>query len=158
MRCARFSPNGKVIASCSDDRTFKLFDVASGENIETFSDSKGHGYQHLAWHPDGTLLAVATTNNRVRIYDIRTRNLIQMYDVHTDAVNQIDFHPSGNFMVTVSDDGTTKILDLLEGRPIFTVKGHTKQVTAAQFSKDGKIFATGSKDNEVGTNMTTRFG
>lgn len=72
-----------------------------------------------------------------------------MYDVHTAAVNQIDFHPSGKFMLTVSDDGTTKILDLLEGRPIFTIKGHTKQVTAAQFSKDGKIFATGSKDNEV---------
>lgn len=73
-----------------------------------------------------------------------------MYDVHTAAVNQIDFHPSGNFMLSVSDDGTTKILDLLEGRPIFTMKGHTKQVTAVQFSKDGKIFATGGKDNEVG--------
>lgn len=73
-----------------------------------------------------------------------------MYDVHSGAVNQIDFHPSGNFMLSVSDDGTTKILDLLEGRPIFTIKGHAKQVTAVQFSKDGKIFATGGKDNEVG--------
>lgn len=149
VRCARFSPNGKVIASCSDDRTFKLFDVMSGNIIESFSDSKGHGYQHLAWHPDGTLIAVGTTNNRVRIYDIRNRNLIQMYDVHAAAVNQIDFHPSGNFMLSVSDDGTTKILDLLEGRPIFTIKGHAKQVTAVQFSKDGKIFATGGKDSEV---------
>ncbi len=149
VRCARFSPNGKVIGSCSDDRTFKLFDILSGDVIESFSDSKGHGYNHLAWHPDGTLIAVATTNNRVRIYDIRTRNLIQMYDVHSAAVNQIDFHPSGNFMLSVSDDGSTKILDLLEGRPIFTIKGHAKQVTTVQFSKDGKIFATGGKDNEV---------
>lgn len=38
VNCARYSPSGKTIASCSDDRTLKLFDVNGGDCVHTFAE------------------------------------------------------------------------------------------------------------------------
>jgi len=103
----------------------------------------------LAWHPDGTLIAVGLDNNRVKIYDIKMQKLIQYYRVNESAINSIDFHPSGNYMIVASDDGKLKILDLLEGRQIYTITGHTGGVTAVKFSKDGQHFASGGDDKHI---------
>lgn len=149
VRSARFSPSGKMIASCSDDRTVKIFDTVSGDAVHTYVEHK-HGYgTNVAWHPGGALVAVALSQRRIKIYDQRNHQLVQMYVCHSGAVNSIAFHPNGNFMITASDDGTTKILDLLEGRPLYTLLGHDDAVTAIAFSHDGEHFATGSCDKQV---------
>lgn len=114
--------------------------------IRSFFSRKGND---VAWHPDGLLVAVALSNNHIKIFDRRANKLIQLYNVHLDAVNSIAFHPSGNLMITGSEDGSTKVLDLLEGRPIYTLVGHDDAVTAVAFSGDGNNFATASKDKQV---------
>lgn len=103
----------------------------------------------VAWHPDGSLVAIALSSSQIKIFDRRAAKLIQLYNVHLEAVNSIAFHPSGNVMITGSDDGSTKVLDLLEGRPIYTLVGHDDAVTAVAFSGDGNDFATASKDKQV---------
>ncbi len=137
-----------MIASVSDDKTLKVFDVNSGECLHTFKDEKGSGLQ-VAWHPDSCLIGIALNNGRVKIYDFKMRKLIQYYRMFEDSVNCIDFHPTGHFMVAGVQNGTSKILDLLEGRDIFTIQGHNKGVTAVKFSRDGKYFGTGSIDKHL---------
>lgn len=146
---ARYSPTGKTVVSCSTDRNVKVFDVVSGECVQTFSE-RGNVYGNdVAWHPDGSLVAVGLSNNQIKIFDRRTNKLIQLYNVHLDAVNSIAFHPTGNFMITGSDDGSTKVLDLLEGRPVYTLVGHDDAVTSVTFSGDGENFATAGRDKQV---------
>lgn len=72
------SNDGSIIASCSDDKSTKLWNLDSGECIHTYKDLKGHGL-HLAWHPSGCYVAVATSHGNVKLYDIRTHNLVQYY-------------------------------------------------------------------------------
>lgn len=146
---ARYSPSGKTIASCSEDRTLRIFDVLSGDCVHTYGESHNGYANDVAWHPEGALVAVALSNNCIKIYDRRIHKLIQMYSVHAGAVNSIAFHPSGHLMITGSDDGSTKVLDLLEGRPVYTLVGHDDAVTAVTFSGDGTKFATAGKDKQV---------
>lgn len=149
VRSAQFSPSGKSIASCSDDRTLKIFDTVSGDVVHSYSEhTYGHG-NAVAWHPDGTLVAIALSQKRIKIFDQRNHQLIQMYSCHLGGVNSIAFHPSGQIMITGSDDGSTKILDLMEGRPVFTLLGHDDAVTSVAFSANGENFATGGKDKQV---------
>ena len=50
----------------------------------------------LAWHPDGSLLAVAGTNNNVIIYErLSWEPLHQLDDAHTGLVNCLKFSPNG---------------------------------------------------------------
>lgn len=95
------------------------------------------------------MIAVGLSCNRVKLFDIRERELVQLYHVHTEGVNSVDFHPSGYFLISGSDDETLKIYNLLEGRPIYTITGHIGKVTSVAFSEDGKHFATGGQDHKL---------
>lgn len=41
VRCAKFSPDGRLITSCSDDKTIKVWDITSGQCVKTFNEIKG---------------------------------------------------------------------------------------------------------------------
>lgn len=154
---ARYSPTGKTIASCSEDRSMKLYDVVSGDCVHTYNQyNNGYGTQ-VAWHPDGVLVAIALSNYQIKIYDRRVHKLIQMYSVHLGPVNSIAFHPDGNLMITGSDDGSSKILDLLEGRPVYTLVAHDDGVSSVAFSGDGSHFATGGRDKQVMHSTTIKL-
>src|SRR5438552_12430957 len=56
VRCVAYSPDGRMLASGSDDSTIKLWDVATGKGRATL---KGHddAVQSMAFSPDGRTLA-----------------------------------------------------------------------------------------------------
>lgn len=64
---------------------------------------------NVEFHPSGTCIGTAMTNNVVKVYDIRMHKLLQYYRNHEDAVNKIAFHPSGNYLLTASSDSTMKV-------------------------------------------------
>ena len=86
VKGAEFSPDTRLIASCSDDCTVKLWDVTSKSSIHTFQDHKGP-VNSVRFHPDGTCVAAGSSDHSVKIWDIRSQRLIQHYDAHNDGVS-----------------------------------------------------------------------
>ena len=113
-----------------------MWDDRTGRSVHTFHEPKGFGHA-LAFHPSGACVGVATSDSKVKVYDVRVMKLQQLYSAHTGPVSQVAFHPSGNYLVSASQDGTMKLYDLMEARPIFTLHGHDKAVTAVAFSSKG---------------------
>ena len=68
----------------------------------------------MEFHPSGTCIAAALANGVVKIYETRMKKVLQLYEIHTGAVNSVSFHPSGNYLVTGSQEGSLKVLDLME--------------------------------------------
>ena len=148
VRCVRFSPDGRMLVSCADDKTVQVHDTLNATTLHTFTELKT-SCTHVAFHPSGSCIASASKDGVVKVYDIRTRKLLQHYDIHEEPVLGISFHPSGHILATCSADKTLKLLDLLEGRPIYTLHGHQGSVTCCNFSPSGEHFASGSQDKQV---------
>ena len=77
-----------MIASCSDDKSIRIFDERTSKAIHVFQESKGFA-QHLDFHPSGVCIGVGTTDKKVKVYDVRMQKLQQLYYSHDGPVTQV---------------------------------------------------------------------
>ena len=64
-----FSPDGKRIISGDRFGTEKLWDVASGQELLTFTDHTGRYVAGVAFSPDGRLIASVARDGEIKIRD-----------------------------------------------------------------------------------------
>lgn len=150
-----FSPNGKMIASASADRTVKLWDTATRQNIATLL---GHedSVISVAFSPDGKILASSSSDGTLIIWDVNLRQRTTIIKGHNSSVNSVSFSPDGKLLAS-ADGGfldrhsSIKLWDTSSWRNIATFKGHNKRVLSVSFSPDGKTLASagGSFGGEV---------
>lgn len=91
-------------------------------------------------------LASCSDDKTIKIYDLRSNQILQHYNAHAGAVNQISFHPSGFYLGSVSNDSKVKIWDLRKGEALYSLYGHSGAVKAISFSNAGDYFTTGGDD------------
>jgi len=108
---------GVKLATCSSDRTVKVFDVREGEKnlVATLREHQGPVWQ-VAWaHPQfGTLLASCSYDRKVIIWqqDGDTWRNIYCYSDHTSSVNSVCWAPveHGLMLACASSDGSLSVL------------------------------------------------
>jgi len=77
--CVRFSPDGLTLAVATTDRTVKLFDVATGQELSTIATPHTTQVYALAFSPDGSTLATASEDTTVRIWRAAHRDEVESY-------------------------------------------------------------------------------
>jgi predicted amidohydrolase len=142
-----FSPDGQLLASGSWDERVKLWDVATGEEIHTFwpVDSRGN----VAFSPDGKILA-SSAGDGVELWDVETRELLQILEGQGKWVYSIAFSPDGHILATGSQDGAIKLWDTATWQTIpHAFSGHAGIVYDLDFSSDGQTLASGGDDGKA---------
>jgi WD40 repeat protein/energy-coupling factor transporter ATP-binding protein EcfA2 len=145
IKSVTFSPNGKTIATASEDSTVKLWSI-DGEELRTL---KGHnaGVNSAAFSPDGKTLATASWDNTVKLWNFDGKEL-RTFRGHKNGVYGVAFSPDGKTLATASWDNTVKLWNL-DGKELRTLRGHHDKVNCVTFSPDGQTLATASGDNTV---------
>jgi WD40 repeat protein len=117
---AAFSPDSRLLASCSWDHTVRLWPIES----LTRPSPPGEG-------------------GEARV------TACQVLRGHTDLVFGVAFHPDGTRLATAGRDQAILLWDLARGEEVARLPGHTGYVWSLAFSPDGATLASGSGDFTV---------
>ncbi|MFN8003297.1 MAG: hypothetical protein U0X75_20025 [Acidobacteriota bacterium] len=85
-----FSFNGKTIASASADKTVRLWDLRSEQNIATLRGHKETVWS-VAFAPDGKTIASASDDQTVKLWDVRSGQNNATLAGHESAVMSVAF-------------------------------------------------------------------
>ncbi|KAL5372303.1 hypothetical protein DPSP01_013598 [Paraphaeosphaeria sporulosa] len=103
----------------------------------------------VAFSPDGQLVASASDDNTVRVWEAATGSCRSVLEGHTDGVKTVAFSPDGQLVASASDDKTVRVWEAATGSCCSVLEGHTSYVNAVAFSPDGQLVASASNDKTV---------
>jgi WD40 repeat protein len=133
-----FSPDGKLAAFASADKSVRIYDVDLGRDVR-----RCIGHTASVWCVtfsfDGSKLLSGSKDGTVRLWDVETGRELRKLDEHTDLVSAVAFSPDGRRALSAGYDHAVVLWDLERGEPIpaFHLEGAGRYVHALSFSPDG---------------------
>ena len=148
ITCLAFSANGEFLATASEDRRVRVWDVKNRKESRAFS---GHalGTQAVAFSPDGRLLASGGYDRKIKLWDLVQGSEAATLAGHTDFVGALVFGHDGKLLFSGGNDGTIRVWSTSKGTLLRTMVGHGAGVTALALSPDGRELASASMDHSV---------
>jgi WD40 repeat protein len=102
----------------------------------------------IAVSSDGRLIASASLDRTVRLWDAATGKLIRVLNRHKDEVYAVDFSPDGKLLASSDYAGEVLIWNVNSGKPIRTLQMKTWSIAVA-FSPDSRELAVGGQDRNI---------
>jgi len=136
-----FSPDGKRIATTSEDGTVKIWDAIECTELLTLAGHTGW-VGSVAFSPDGTRLASTSKDQTVRVWEASSGKQLFAMRGHTKAVHAIAFSPDGKRIASSSSDETVRLWDAITGLQLRSLATQTTNVYGVAFSPDGRRLAS----------------
>ncbi|NWF70389.1 MAG: protein kinase [Chloroflexi bacterium] len=146
-----FSPDGRILASGSFDRTIRLWNSDTMQPIGQPLSGHTDNITSIAFSPDGTLLASGCRDGTVRLWDVATGTQIgEALRPQSDWVLSVAFSPDGRLLATGTRARTVILWDVAARRMMGTpLVAHRGQVNALAFSADSAALFSGGDDAAI---------
>ncbi|KAF9991870.1 Transducin (beta)-like 1 X-linked receptor 1 [Entomortierella chlamydospora] len=128
VNAVRWDPLGELLASCSDDKSAKIWSMSQDECVFDLT-SHSEAVYDMTWAPressskEPRILATASFDMSVRLWDANNGNCLRVLLRHSEAVYTVAFNPTGTHLATGSPDATINIWRVQDGALIKTYQG-----------------------------------
>lgn len=116
MNAIKWDPAGRLLASCGDDCTAKIWSMSSNKCLHDLKDHDKEIYT-IKWSPTGPkssnpnkqlLLATASFDTHVKLWEAERGTCMHTLKRHTDSVYSVAFSPDCRFIATGSFDNKVR--------------------------------------------------
>jgi WD40 repeat protein len=147
VRQVAATPDGIRAASSAFDGLFRLWDLATGEELHRWQG--GNLNSAVAASPDGTCLAGGNAEGEIVVWNLD--NFAERWGRLTRQGNvyHLDFSADGRLLASANHNGTVSLWDAATGANLAHLAGHTGRVWGVAFSPDGAILASGAEDSAI---------
>ncbi|KAJ8523283.1 hypothetical protein ONZ45_g255 [Pleurotus djamor] len=154
------SPNNRFLASGSQDRTAKIFEIeyvpssknrpARGE-LKLLGVCKGHkrGVWTVRFSRHERVLATGSGDKTIKLWNMEDWSCVKTFEGHTNSVLRVDFINMGMQLVSSASDGLVKLWNIKEEECVSTMDNHEDKVWALAISQDEKTIVSGAADSVV---------
>lgn len=146
VNCVVYHPLGHYLASSSDDKTWRLWDIELKKELFV---QEGHEATivPLTFQQDGSLIASGDFNGIGKVWDLRTGRSVLNLQGHVKRILAMSFLPNGYQIASGSDDNTIRIWDLRRKSSIQNLPAHHKPISDIRFDpNEGKYMVSASYD------------
>jgi WD40 repeat protein len=141
VNAVRFSPDGALFASGSDDGLVMVWKTPTGERLFTFRGHTG-GVSQVVWHPDGRRIYSTSADGMTKEWNLDRPGDRSFRTIENGPWNA-PVSPDGNLIAPVGSDPLFALWDLNSGRQVRILDSIA--ATSAVFSDDGKHVAAGAR-------------
>ena len=180
VRAVAFSPDNTLLATGGGDKIIRIWQIPShgphpnppsgmgresapspsegegwGEGENLIASLSGHdgGIFALTFIPDGKILASASTDHTIKLWNTDNHQLIATLTEHTNEVHALAFSRDSQLLASCSQDMTIKIWQRIPQTTQYAIRntllGHTSWVWSLAFTPDGRSLISGSADQSV---------
>jgi WD40 repeat protein len=151
-----FSPDGRLLATGSQDLSVRLWHVGSGKPFGTPLMGHTGAIADLAFSPRGDILATAGADGTLRLWQVDAGKPIREPIPHEGLVLAVKFSPDGAMVATAGPDTAVRMWDVSTGKLVGSPFVHSGSINDIDISADGQLLAAGGPDGVMIWNSTTR--
>ncbi|XP_033620557.1 dynein assembly factor with WDR repeat domains 1 isoform X3 [Fukomys damarensis] len=141
--------SGSCFITGSYDRTCKVWDTRSGEELHTLEGHRNVVYAIAFNNPYGDKIATGSFDKTCKLWSAETGKCYHTFRGHTAEIVCLSFNPQSTLVATGSMDTTAKLWDIQSGEEVFTLTGHLAEIISLSFDTTGNRIITGSFDHTV---------
>ncbi|MEN8249168.1 MAG: caspase family protein [Bacteroidota bacterium] len=146
VRSVCFSPDGKLLASGSEDKTVKIWEFSTGRELKTLNGHQSNVNQVL-FTSDGAQVVSASRDRYVFFWDLKTGEIVKQFYYPDENIVSIALSPSDKLLAIGSTARVVRVIDLKTDSVTYKWKANPTQKGAyVEFNSDGSKLVVGEDD------------